>query len=53
MVVELPTIELKKDFYATVDHRLDQVRFLQTFEDGSRQIIFVPLEKMRKLCQVI
>jgi hypothetical protein len=53
MVIELPTIYLQKDFFATVDKKLNEVRFLQIFEDGSRQVIFVPIENIRKLCEVI
>jgi hypothetical protein len=53
MTIELPRVQLMKDLSATVDHRLNEVRLLEIFEDGSRQMHFIPMEKIRELCEVV
>lgn len=49
MVIELPKVQLTDEFYATIDKRLNEVRIT----NGKDFIIFVDMDKIRKLCEVV
>jgi hypothetical protein len=51
--ISLPTIELTKNMWASVDKKLKEVRIIQYFALDDRQIIFVPMENIRKLCREV
>jgi hypothetical protein len=53
VVIELPRVQLLEDLSATVDHRLGEVRLAQVFEDGQRQLLFIPMARIRELCEMV